>query len=281
MRLLLAQTSLGFLTLAASCAEPSDLLVSPVMVPCEMQDEAAPPATLRLVTYNIRSAQSSSLDDIAEVLDTLDADVIALQEVDHFTDRSEGLDQAEALAERLGMHSAFAASRSEGVGDYGVALLSRHPFSEVERLPLEEGEAPFEPRVALRGELCVEGLPLTVISVHADVYPWAAAQQVQGLAHNLKNRTAAAGRGPPILVAGDLNAEAHEAGPRALSALGLIDLGATAEEASTFGARRIDYVFASLELAEQVIEVDVPEINASDHRPVVVKLRWKGSPMDT
>lgn len=271
---LLQRVIVSSLFLLPSCAEPSDLLVSPTLAPCEASSEVTSPTSIRLVTYNIRSAQSSSLADIAEVLSALDADIIALQEVDHFTDRSDGLDQAAALAEGLGMHSSFAASRMEGSGEYGVALLSRYPFSEVRRIPLEDGEGAFEPRVALLGVVCIGDAPVTVVSLHADVYPWTAAQQVEVLAEQLKVRRGLGDASHPLLVAGDLNAEPDDAGPRALTSLGLIDLGATLEPAPTFAERRIDYVFASLPLAHALVELDVPDVRASDHRPVVVEVGW-------
>lgn len=275
MRPSLRRTVLLVLVMVSSCAEPSDLLVSPALVRCEAPSDLSPPTALRLVTYNIRSAQSSSLTEIAEVLHGFDADVIALQEVDHLTDRSDGLDQAGVLAEQLGMHSAFAASRTEGSGDYGVALLSRYPFSEVKRLPLDDGEGSFEPRVALVGELCIGGAPLTVVSLHADVYPWSAAQQVDGLARQLKDRAFGEGHAGPLLVAGDLNAEPEDPGPQALLSLGLIDLGATFPPAPTFSDRRIDYVFASPALAEALVELEAPDVQASDHRPLVVEVGWR------
>ena len=87
---------------------------------------------MRFVTYNIKSALQGGIDGLAATLADLDADVVGLQEVDRGTRRAAGRDQAAELARRLGLdHVHFApAVPWAGGGEYGVALLSRHPLSE-------------------------------------------------------------------------------------------------------------------------------------------------------
>lgn len=70
---------------------------------------------LRVATYNIHHAQGADgvldLERIAQVLSDSGADVIGLQEVDrHWGERSENLDQAAWLGERLGMHVIYGAN---------------------------------------------------------------------------------------------------------------------------------------------------------------------------
>src|SRR5918912_1292793 len=98
------------------------------------------------------------------------ADIVALQEADKWTARSGGHDVARELAQELRMRYARAAARppngeepkskqwyldfeepiSRGeAGDTGVAVLSRLPLRNVERLELPWDECAWRPRLAL------------------------------------------------------------------------------------------------------------------------------------
>lgn len=254
--------------LLTGCSQPSDTLDAPELSACE--GEAPLTRPLRVATYNIKSGLWSSLDEVGDVLEALDADVIALQEVDRLTSRTNGQDQAKELAERLGMKHAFAAARTEGGGDYGVALLSRLPFREVRRIALESGNMTLEPRVALDATLCLGERELRAVSVHADVYPWAAADHARSLAAALE----ATKRDGQVLrlVAGDLNATPDADGPLALVGAGLVDVIASIGEVATFLDQRIDYVLADRPLADGLLDVDVIDSDASDHRPVITEM---------
>jgi endonuclease/exonuclease/phosphatase family metal-dependent hydrolase len=244
---------------SSACVHSSDVFVEPTAGPCG----GSTPSTLRVVTWNIRAALSSSLDQIASDLAALSPDVVMLQEVDRHADRSGDVDQAGALAEKLGMTSTFAAARTEGRGDFGVALLSRIAFESARRVELPSDNA-FEPRVAIDAHLCAGDLHLRAASVHADVYPWAARQNADFLAENLKESV-----GEGVVVGGDLNSAPDGDGPAAFTTRGFIDASA---DAPTFGSRRIDYVFVD-RAAGNVGARDVPDTgDASDHRPQLVEL---------
>lgn len=224
--------------------------------------DVATPASLRVVTWNIRAGLSSSIDVLGDELLALDADVVALQEVDVHAERSGGDNQAEVLAERLGMEWTFAAARSEGDGDFGVALLSRIPFESAVRLALPSDNA-FEPRVAVDAHLCAGDMHLRAATVHADIYPWSAKQNADFLAENLRESV-----GEGVVVGGDLNEVPGAGGPLAFAERGFIDASA---DAPTFSDRRIDYVFVD-EVLKDVTRTFVPDSEASDHRPLVVDL---------
>lgn len=267
--------SLTFVTAAAllaGCAGPSS---SRLLAPRTDAVCAPAPARerLRVVSFNIRSGLSSSLSDIGELLAGMDADVIALQEVDVGCRRTGGVDQAGVLAERLGHQYAFASAMTREGGDYGVALLSRLPFQRVERVDLRASGS-LEPRVAIDATLCAGAAPVRVVAVHADVLPWAAADNARALARSLA-RTLSVG-GARVVVAGDLNAPPLDEGPRAFAQLGLADLVGLHAEGPTFhfaGARRLDYIFTDRALAEDATAGRVAS-QVSDHYPVHAELRW-------
>ena len=105
---------------------------------------------MRVATFNllhgldVRSRQID-LDAAAEAIDKLDADVVAVQEVDRGLGRSGELDQVAELAARLGRTGVFApallgdptlrwirgpgADPDPGGPAYGIGLLSRLPLT--------------------------------------------------------------------------------------------------------------------------------------------------------
>jgi endonuclease/exonuclease/phosphatase family metal-dependent hydrolase len=129
--------------------------------------------TLRVVTYNIHHGEGRDrrvdLPRIAEVLRAAEPDVVALQEVDRWTQRSGGVDQLAELAGMLGMHAEFGKAMDYQGGEYGVAVLSRWPLEGAENRALPWSQE-LEPRTALTVRFRVgEGGPLVrLTSTHLD-----------------------------------------------------------------------------------------------------------------
>lgn len=102
---------------------------------------------LRVMAYNIHHANPPSRPDsidipaIVRTIKALDPDLVALQEIDANTERSGPGNQAEIIADSLGMNVFFGKSIDFEGGGYGVAILSKFPISEeiVHRLPTEPG----------------------------------------------------------------------------------------------------------------------------------------------
>ena len=98
---------------------------------------------LKFLSYNIHKCiggvdRRYQPDRIVEVIQRQDVDVVMLQEVDAGVTRSNRDQQAEVLAEKLGMKyfSWFPNVDVRGGGQYGNAILSRYPLIETSNIDL-------------------------------------------------------------------------------------------------------------------------------------------------
>lgn len=224
------------------------------------------PASLRVVTYNIKAGLESSLDDIGDILEELAPDVVMLQEVDRNAARTDHIDQGAALAERLGMQYTYGATKARGEGDFGLAVLSRLPFAGAQRIELPS-EGSFEPRITLAADVCVGTRSVRVFDTHSDLNPFAQEEQQRALA---AYATDFAGSG--VIVAGDMNATSDAPGLRALLDVPLVDASGKNSDAATCAGRRIDFILTDDALGASAVSTTVLETEASDHYPVLVEI---------
>jgi len=239
------------------------ILVYPTLVSCPTGSE---PEDLRIATWNIAAAQRGPLEGIAEVIQGVDADVIALQEVDVETERSGGIDQARWLAAEAGYEAVFAEALPTLGGAYGIAVLSRVPVSSVQRRDLRN-ELSSEPRIMLDVSVCVGGREVRVVTTHVDYLRDAAEDQVGGMGLEL-------GEVSNAFLVGDLNLEpGNDAFAEFLVRTGLGDVFVGRDEGPTRGQRRIDYVLASEDLVGSIDGASRVESSVSDHHLLVVDVR--------
>jgi endonuclease/exonuclease/phosphatase family metal-dependent hydrolase len=201
-------------------------------------------STLRIATFNMCSGRDPSTgtvdpEQLRTAVGALDADVLALQEVDRDQRRSGLRDQAADAAEAMGCAPGnwrfaaalggtpgeqWAAQAAEGPGPaYGVALLSRLPVQQWSEIrlapPPAAGRGPAgagfgsggpggrsrlmlledEPRVALVAVVEINGRSLTLVSTHLSFVPGWNVRQLRQLHRELKSCPR------PLILAGDLN----------------------------------------------------------------------------
>jgi endonuclease/exonuclease/phosphatase family metal-dependent hydrolase len=101
---------------------------------------------LRVATYNVHGCVGMdgqrSEDRIAEVIASMSADIVGLQELDLARARSAHADQAALIAERLGWKYHFHPAMRSGDEQYGNAIVSRFPIA-LKRAAEMPGEAPW------------------------------------------------------------------------------------------------------------------------------------------
>ena len=241
--------------------------------------------TLRLMTYNVHGCvgldRRLDVDLIARVIAREAPDLVALQELDVGRARSGGVDQAGAIARRLGMASHFNAAFRVAEEEYGDAVLSPLPMRLLRAgsLPKPAGVPKLERRGALKLEIALPGGGrLQAINTHLGLLPLEQRGQVEALLGADWAGDPAFAEGPAVIL-GDLNATMRYAAYRRLAAR-FTDLqtALAAEPVRTFPSRmpvlRIDHVFA----AGPVRALDAWTPNtadarlASDHLPLVVEV---------
>lgn len=235
-------------------------------------------AELRVAAYNVRMGFGMdgrlSVAEQAEVLRELDADVIALSEVDRGWLLNGGHDGLSLLAGHLGMNAYWGPADGPFWGD---ALLTDLPVTEVRGYPLPDSGPTGAQALAVTMEWA--DAEVTVISTHLQPEgydlgnPSARGQfdELLLLADQVRERTSA-----PVVVAGDLNFEPEE---MRLAQSGLLDAFAEVRPFPTMvsGARsdqQIDHVLISEDLAPS--DPANPDVPHSDHRPIAVTLTPAG-----
>ncbi len=186
------------------------------------RESPALPTLVRVLVWNVERGRApdrwTAIDAVRR------ADILLLCEVDDGMARSGNLDIAAELAERLGMHYAFAPAYfelSRGTpserlatrgkknerGLHGNAVLSRWPLRDVRRIPLpvefdwfRHHERRIGTRIGLRATIDGCGAPLTLAVAHLEAFasPAQRARQMLVLLQSLEDA-------PRAVVGGDFN----------------------------------------------------------------------------
>ncbi|MDQ7013132.1 MAG: endonuclease/exonuclease/phosphatase family protein [Planctomycetota bacterium] len=259
------------------------LLVSGVG--CVGDWRTAPPArapttaaddVLRVLTYNIHHGAGTDsvldLERIARVITDATPDLVGLQEVDNGASRTGDVDQAATLGSLTGMHHAFAPFMDFQGGQYGLAVLSKHPIVSARVIDLPPGRS--EPRSALAVEVAPADKPrVTIVCLHFDWLEGDAERfaQAQALIAALDSEDG-------VILAGDFNDTPDSRTIRAFEDAGYAIAQPAVGNGLTFPAdlptKRIDFVMHRPAFAfVGGVEV-LDEKVASDHRPVLAVLEW-------
>ena len=232
--------------------------------------------SLRIATYNIH--RSRGLDRrtdpsrIAEVVASLEADVIALQEV--IGPGAEGMGQAEEIAAQLGLTPVMAPTRLLRGRPYGNAIIGRFPVCGHHRHDLTwRGR---EARGCQRVDLQVGKGVLHVYNVHLGTALLERRAQAVHLARILDAPTA----GEPCVVLGDFNEWLRGPATRVLTErLSSLDLRGFLKRRRTYPGvlpfLHLDHIYyrGDVEMVSAELKRTRLALMASDHLPLVADLR--------
>lgn len=223
---------------------------------------------LRLASYNIHAGVGTdhrfNPQRLARVIDSLDADIIGLQEVVSLG--PDGFALLDELARQCDMQAVAGPTMLRGDASYGNALLTRHAIKEVKRLTLDEYR--FEPRGALAVEVDIDThYSLTAVTTHLGLRGHERRGQLRRLLQWLP-------KSHPLFLLGDFNEWfPWSRGLRQLQG----SFGKTPAPA-TFPSRwpllALDRIYASPNTTiESLRRVDTAEAKAaSDHLPLLAEI---------
>jgi endonuclease/exonuclease/phosphatase family metal-dependent hydrolase len=252
---------------------------------------------LRLLTFNIAHARGAlpvhqglrsqarirtNLLKIARLIQRLNADIVALQEIDENSRWNGSFDHLAFLSEHTGLAYAVHGVNNRRAGrfhlNYGNAVLSRFPIMHSETVPF--GSAKFGEKGFIFAEIEVPKkgcVPLLNVHMHHQSRPQRLKQVIR-LMHFLDEQsTHRANRWcTPPLVCGDFNTPSNRPDATA-TLLGYFEQSNNytllPKSGRTFPslwpARALDYVFLPQECQQP--EAQVVRSLLSDHRPVLVE----------
>lgn len=234
------------------------------------------PAELTAMTYNVR--QLFSLQGVpgseatARVIEAAQPDLVGLQETGRGWDLTGAFDMVSWLRWRFPGYQVFF-GKTEG-DLLGNIILSRYQV-------VESGWELYDMKVSAlqRGFMWVriptEKGELLFLNTHISAFRNEEEDRLNQMAHLLRFWNGQ----PRFLMLGDLNSRPGSEPLRRLEQGGLTDLpgalgmGETPTFPSGDPRSRLDYLFGSRDL--EPLQAEIPVTTASDHRPVVLRLRIK------
>lgn len=242
-----------------------------------LDDDSPRKPTLRVLTYNIHHGEGTDgkidLDRIASIIKSAKPDLVAIQEVDVKTKRSKGIDQAQELAKRTGLHGKFGRAIDFQDGEYGQVVLSRFPILEFRTVELPN-EAGREQRIAAIADVRLgeKGPRIQFVSTHFDHQREDLREKQAAKLDTLLGKVE-----HPVIIAGDLNATSDS---RTLRTLGTNWQSASrGQPLPTIPVekplRQIDFVLYRPADKFRTHSAEVLEESvASDHRPLLIVLEF-------
>ena len=221
---------------------------------------------VQVMSYNVRHCAGMDLvldyDRTANVISKQQADVIALQELDSMTSRSEHLYQLGELSKRTQYYPIYGSAIDFDGGKYGVGILTHELPLSTKRIPLP-GE---EPRVLLVVELQDYVMACSHLDLEGEPRLASVPLIVEEARHWLK----------PFIFAGDWNDTPDSELLQEMSKYFTILSGNEATYPADEPQECIDFIAIFKGPSAEVLGSQViNEPEASDHRPLVVRLQLR------
>lgn len=216
---------------------------------------------LRVATYNLHHGLGMDgvldLERTAATIAEIDADLIALQELDRNVMRSGGIDQPGRLQDLTGMWIRFFPTISFGGGEFGLAIAARDALDvEFHPLPKTRLDRPH-------GMILTRIQGIGVVATHLSRKRLARALEIPSLCWACRRLDA------PKMLLGDLNTAGLAFGPMRFAGLHK-PTSFRATFNSLHPRRQIDHVITGRGL--RFVDCWTIPSTASDHLPLVVEV---------
>lgn len=220
--------------------------------------------TLTVMSYNVHNCKSMSgqfdIESIARVINEQNPDIVAVQELDSMTTRHPKFVIAE-IARLTNLTPIYLPTINYSGGKYGIGLLTRDKPLNITKIHLADSSEP-------RGIIVAEFSDFTMAATHLGLGKNDRLAQIDSVQKLIQNHP------KPFLLAGDFNFTPDSEAFLKLSK-DFKPLNDITEK--TFPADNpkvtIDYIMISRCCEAEALRREVVnEPNASDHRPVVVKI---------
>lgn len=223
---------------------------------------------LRLMTYNVRNANGMdgicNYQRVANVINNARPDIVAIQELDSMTARSNRTDVLKELAERTQLHPCFAPAIDYDGGKYGIGILSKETPLRVQTFALPGRE---EARTLLVAEFPEYVFACTHLSLTEE-------DRMKSL-EILKS--VAANTRKPFFLAGDFNSDADSGFIKDLkSTFQILSNPKQPTYPASEPKETLDYLIALKQETPTFVVNSARVIDeplASDHRPLLVEVR--------
>jgi len=226
--------------------------------------------TVKILSYNVRNCRGmdniTSYQRVANIINRIAPEVVALQELDSATQRSNGIVVLDQLSSLTSMYKTFGASIDYQGGKYGIGILTKEK-------PINWKVVALPGREERRSLLIVELNDYFICCTHFSLTEEDRISSVDIINNSLQNFS------KPIFLAGDFNADPESQVIKSIENKWYIlndPLQPTIPSSSP--KKCIDFIFASnyngytFETIQTVVE---QEYVASDHLPVWVEVRIK------
>ncbi len=230
---------------------------------------------LKVASFNIYHCEDFlnkkiDFDAFANLIKSLDADIIGLNEVHGNGEDEEYTSQTEELASRLGYHGFFAkATDIDGENPFGNAVLTRKAIKSVEVIPIPDpnpktGKDLYETRCLLK--LKLQNPQLTVLITHFGLNRDEHINAVKTVLSNYEKEK--------CIFMGDLNVRPDNDVLKPIYEVFTDCASVSDKELLSFPSyepdRKIDYIFATPDI--KILNFEIPAKILSDHLPVTAEI---------
>lgn len=235
------------------------------------QLDPSQPIRLRVMSYNIHHGEGTDkkidLERIARVINSVEPDLVGLQEVDENVPRSKNIDQREILDELTGLCGSFASSIELNGGYYGNANLTRWIADLDDRELPNPDDGERRRVIKLVVKQTKQHQPFYFLNTHFDNRPKEATRLESA---KFINELVKKDGDAPMIMVGDFNStpesETHKELLKTWTRTNKEPLPTIPVEKPS---KQIDYIFVKPANRFRILKTEVlPEAVASDHRAI-------------